>query len=148
MGFFFNRGTRNRSIYEFDVAAAFENMNAFHEQMRRDRAEAKAIGNRQRRLSIAAIKVQALQLGLTAERAAAILLLACPHVLYAEMDYRSGRAPFQLRADMPFRNEIAIVLHLAIQQAVAVITKEERHMNYDLRFEIETLLLAAHDALA
>lgn len=114
MGLFFNRGTRSRPLYEFDVAAAFDNMNAFHAQRKRDHAEAMAIGEQQRQRSIALIRARALELGATVDSAATIFSLAHPHAFRADNDYQSGKPPFQLNAGMPFRDEIAVVLHLAI----------------------------------
>jgi hypothetical protein len=147
MGLFFNRGTCSRPLYEFDVAAAFENMNALHAKRQQDHEQAKATGEQQRQRSIAVIRSRALELGETTERAATILLRAYPHASRADTEYQSGKPPFQLNASMPFRDEIAVVLHLAIQQAVVVITKEKGRLCYDLRREIETLLLSAHSAL-
>ena len=61
--------------------------------------------------------------------------------------YQSGRPPFQPNAGMPLREEIAIVLHLSVQEAVLVITTGKGHICYALRREVETLLLGAHSAL-
>ena len=53
----------------------------------------------------------------------------------------------QPNAGMPLREEISLVLHLSIQEAVLVITTSKGHIGYALRREIETLLLGAHSAL-
>jgi hypothetical protein len=147
MGLFYNRGTRREPLYTFDVATAFEQMNALYEQRQRDHARDVAAGEHQRQRSIMAIRTRALELGKTPERAARILLLAYPHASRADINYQSGFPPFRPNAGMPLCEQIAIVLHLAIQEAVMVITTGKGHICYALRREIETLLLGAHSAL-
>jgi hypothetical protein len=144
MGLFYNRGTRRDPLYTFDVGAAFDQMNAFHEQRQRDHTRDVSAGERQRQRSTMTIRARALELGKTAERAASILMLAYPHASRADIDYQSGKPPFQPNAGMPLREEIALVLHLSIQEAVLVISTGKGHIGYALRREIETLLLGAH----